>query len=125
MVELATTGVIKIYTAHNPFAPLLTAEDPNPIPVRYVSMASGTRMQFFYDISESLFIDPLKPMTTTIAPPDHYIKLPTKHPLLSVVDVPMGTEDECKHLLTVFNIYFFIRSKSDTYNLMFFFHSVF
>lgn len=90
-------GVIRVFTSHNPFAPLLTAIDPDPIRVRYFSLASATRVQFFYDVSESLLVDPTKPLPT-IKPADIEIVPINKHPLLSVIEVPIGSEEECKYL---------------------------
>lgn len=81
-------GLLKVYTSHNPFAPLLQAILPPLTQIRYLSFASPHRTQFYYDVDEE---DLLTKPVTDIVVMENLDKV--KHPLLSVVDYPVGFSD--------------------------------
>lgn len=84
VIEVTSSGVINLYTAHNRWAPLLTAVDPNPINIEYISFGSDTRVQFFYDVNEKNWFQAL-PITQ---------REQHEHPLLSAVKIPIGYDNE-------------------------------
>lgn len=76
---------MKVYTAHNPFAPLLQALIPPLTQINYVSFASPSRMQFYYNVNEHNLLTKPVPSTEVM---ENMEKV--KHPLLSIVDYPVG-----------------------------------
>lgn len=86
VIEVTIGGVINVYTAQNRWAPLLTAVDPNPIYVKYISFGSDTRVQYFYDVNEKLWSQ------TLLNAPVTQIEQ-TNHSLFSVVRAPIEHED--------------------------------
>lgn len=92
VVEISTNGLIAVWSSHNVYAPLLYVVDPKPLDVKYVSFASSTRMQFFYDFS----LDELKHIVPWVdVPPTVY----DKHPLFVGQDYPIGVSNLCKYLV--------------------------
>lgn len=64
----------------------------SPIDVKYISLASQSRIQFFYEVAERLTKPVLDPIPTTAIST-------VKHPLFNVVDYPLGLIDICKFVL--------------------------
>lgn len=86
VLEVTQDGTIQLFSSHNPYAPLLTWKDPQPLPIKYVSLGSLTRVQFILDVKEdSIISHPVE-----VAPVDHE---KIKHPLLSVLDLTLGIKD--------------------------------
>lgn len=86
--EVSNEGVLKVFTSYNPWAPLLTATDVKPIDIRFVSFSSSNRVQFWHDVNEEAIIGlpaPVKPIQI-----DTDFELVEKHPLLNVLDYPIG-----------------------------------
>lgn len=85
VIEVTDDGKIRIFSEHNPWAPLLTAVDPKPLNVKYVSFASGTRALFFHDVNEKVLVSHVeKPKLDVELKPN---------PLIVKVEVPTGKED--------------------------------
>lgn len=96
VIEITDAGVIKVFTSHNPFVPLITAKDDvKPISVKYISFASPSRSQFFYDVDEDVIVKlPVKvdtPLTSL-----EMSQLTVKHPLLAKLEYPIGLSSICK-----------------------------
>lgn len=51
IIEVTKTGRVSVWSAHNPFEPLLTAQDDHVLPIKYLSFASGmkTLNQFYFN----------------------------------------------------------------------------
>lgn len=90
-IEMSADGLIKVFSHHNQWAPLMTA-DTTPININYIAFASESRIKFFYEVNEAL------------QPTAHPENIPTtidtyvKHPLLKVIEYPIGLADFCKFL---------------------------
>lgn len=48
VLEISKDGQIAIYSQHDPFVPLITAHDPNPLPIKFLSFASKDTLSQFY-----------------------------------------------------------------------------
>lgn len=93
VVEVTTDGSIKVFSAANPWIPLISVLG-TPVQLKYLSFASTSRVQFFYDTDdEALLTVPVKQVSTENI-------MYVKHPLFEVVDYPVGAADLCK--LTIF-----------------------
>lgn len=95
VLEVLTDGTIKIWTSHNPYAPLLEWKDPQPVPVKYLSFSSKTRIQFFYNVDEDGL---LSVATKPVKPP-----VKVKHPILSALEFPLGLAQLCKYKTSFFS----------------------
>lgn len=89
--EMSTDGLIRVFSSHNKYMPLMTAI-AKPIDVQYISLASQSRIEFFYEVNEDP--KPSMPLTHIPASADSNYK----NPLLNVVDYPLGLTDLCKYL---------------------------
>lgn len=96
VVEVTSDGVIKVFTSHNPWVPLLQAFT-QPLDVKYVSFASPSRIQYFWEVNEQTLI------TTPVKEPVREPLVNVKHPLFEVVDYPVGLVDLCMYIL-FFNV---------------------
>lgn len=94
VVEVTTDGLIKVFTSHNPWVPLMKAMS-SPIDVKYVSFASPSRVQYFYDVNEEKLI------TAPVKLPTREVSVNVKYPLFNVVDYPIGVTDLCKSLIII------------------------
>lgn len=74
-----------MYTAHNPFAPLLQALVPPLTQINYISFASPSRAQFYYNVNEDYLLNKPIETETSVSTVEK-----VKHPLLAVVDYPIG-----------------------------------
>lgn len=96
IVEFSSEGVLKIFTSHNPYVPLLTAIDRNPLDIKYVSFSAPTRVQFFWEVNEEKIVTlPTRPFI--LLPDIEEGESNIKHPLLSVIDYPLGLAELCKY----------------------------
>lgn len=86
VLEITSDGTIKVWASHNPYAPLLEWKDPSPIGVKYISLGSNARMQYFFNVNEEQLI--------TVKPDPAPIKI--KHPILSALEFPLGLSQLCK-----------------------------
>lgn len=84
VVEMTADGIIQVFSSFNPYVPLISWKDPNPLPIKFISLASGEHMQYFYDVNESrLLSGAAKPV----------VEANVKHPLLSILDFTYGLKD--------------------------------
>lgn len=90
VIEVTKQGIIRVYSQQNPWAPLLTAVDPKPLPIKYVSFASASHTQFFYDVNEKIWLQPSEIVDTDA---EHVVVEPKAHPLLIHEDIPIGKEE--------------------------------
>lgn len=89
IVEVSTDGLIKVFTSHNPWIPLMTVIG-TPLQVKYLSLASTARVQYFYDVDDhALLTVPIKHISNEVI-------LQVKHPLFQTVDYPVGAAELCK-----------------------------
>lgn len=51
VLEITKDGHIALFSSHDPFTPLLTAYDPHPLPIRFLSFASYRQnlVQFYFN----------------------------------------------------------------------------
>lgn len=84
VIELSPDGVLNVFSAHNPYAPLLTWKDSNPLAVKYISFASGARVQYFWDVNEE---------TILTVPPKPPVPEKQKHPILSLLEFPVNVAE--------------------------------
>lgn len=90
LVEVWNMGRICIWSSHNPYVPILSVVDPKALDVKYISFASSSRMQLFYDFS----LDALE----HILPSDDVLPIVyNEHPLLVRKDYPIGVSNLCKN----------------------------
>lgn len=84
LIEVSADGLIEVFTSHNPYVPLISWKDPNPLQINHIGFASGERIEFFYDVDEiGLLNAPYRePKVSDI-----------KHPLLSNLDITHGLKD--------------------------------
>lgn len=85
VLEITFDGTMKIWTSHNPYAPLLEYKDPSPVPVKYISFGSKSRVQYFYNVDEEALMT-TKPITP----------VRVKHPILSALEFPLGLAQLCE-----------------------------
>lgn len=89
IIEVSTDGLIKVFSSHNVWMPLMTAV-ASPIDIKYLALASQSRIQFFYEVNEDF-----RPTMPAVHNPTeagaHF-----KNPLFNAVDYPAGLADLCK-----------------------------
>lgn len=89
LIEVSTDGLIKVFSSHNVWMPLMTAI-ATPIDIKYIAFASQSRVQFFYGVNEEF-------RTTT---PAVHIPMEAgahfKNSLFNALDYPAGSTDLCK-----------------------------
>lgn len=90
-IEMSTDGLIKVYSSYNLWMPLMKVVT-SPIDVKYISFASQSRIQFFYEVNEQPTERVLDPIPTTAIST-------VKYPLFNAVDYPLGLVDICKFVL--------------------------
>lgn len=90
IVEVTEDGHINVWTSHNPWVPLISVFDKTPLDIKYISVASEGRVQYFYDVDEQhiLSLPVIKAFTSVFEMADN-----VKHPLLTGVDYPVGIAD--------------------------------
>lgn len=76
---------MSVYTAYNPFVPLLRTSIPPLTQFKYIGLASLSHTQFYYDLNEDDFLN--KPIETETVL-ENLEKV--KHPLLALIDFPIG-----------------------------------
>lgn len=78
-------GLTKVYTAQNPFQPLLQGILPPLTQINYVGFASAHRTQYYYFVDDETFISAPDRTEDTWA-----ALLKIEHPLLVIPDFPIG-----------------------------------
>lgn len=95
VLEATADGLLQVFTSYNPYVPLISVKDPQPIAIKYISFASASRSQFFYETQETVIaklpFKPVSPITSW-----EVTQLHIKHPLLNIIDWPVGLSDLCK-----------------------------
>lgn len=82
IIEVTADGVIQLFSSFNPYVPLISWKDPNPLKINFIGFAAGGRVEYFYDVNEEALLN--LPLTTG--------KL-VKHPLLSILDLTYELKD--------------------------------
>lgn len=55
VLEISTNGLIALYSSHDPFTPLITAQDPTPLPIKYLSFASkNSLVQYYFQCTDDI-----------------------------------------------------------------------
>lgn len=93
VIEVTPKGEISVWTSHNPWVPLLSVVDPKLVGINYVGFASGSRVQYFWNVDEKVVV---KLPTITVETEMSDLTENIKHPLFNVVDYPVGVSDLCK-----------------------------
>lgn len=91
VIEITSDGHIRVFSSKSPYAPLLEAYDPSPVPVKYINFASGCHVHFYHDVDEP----------TIMAKKDKWpielgMHLPVWNPLIVNLTLTPETEDICK-----------------------------
>lgn len=82
VLEVTQDGTIQLFSSHNPYAPLLSWKDPEPLPIKFFSLGSLTRVQYVLDVKEETILEVTR----------HDIEK-VQHPLLSILDLTLGIKD--------------------------------
>lgn len=89
VMEVTSDGMIKVFTSHNPWVPLMKAIS-SPIDVKYVSFSTRSRIQFFYNVhEEGILATPIHISSSELA-------VNYKFPLFNTFDYAPGLADLCK-----------------------------
>lgn len=96
VIEITSDGLIKVFTSHNPWVPLMKAMSA-PIDVKYISFSTRSRMQFFYNVEDEGIIAAPVPIRS------NQIAVNVKYPLFETWDYAPGLADLCKNF--AFNIF--------------------
>lgn len=55
LLEITKDGFIALYSSYDPFTPLITAHDPKPLPIKYISFASkDSLVQYYFMCTEDI-----------------------------------------------------------------------
>lgn len=82
VLEVTQDGTLQLWSSHNPYAPLLSWKDPEPLPIKFISLGSLTRVQYILDVKEEKVVEVTR----------HELEK-VQHPLLSVLDLTLGIKD--------------------------------
>lgn len=95
-------GIIRVFSSKSPYAPLLEAVDPSPIPVKYISFASKCHIHYFYDVDEPQIM-----ANKDKWPLELGMRLPKWNSMIWNLSVTSETEEICKLELFVetFTVY--------------------